>query len=352
MDIVEDLKILEEKIEAGSAWCVDRETRIKLLQEIDRPHQIKEAFLNFFKEKFQANDPPVVFPPITTLSKLQPCDRNFIKAHVSIDEVKIAVWDYGSDKAYRPDGFTFDFVKRSRLLIGKRTEQKDVDFEKAFDPIGWKYLDFILHSINLGTTWRSWIKACLESSRTLVLVDGDPSSKFSVKHRLRLRFSFCFWKDTWLVNSSLYVHFNGLFPLEQDKDCLICDRIANGDWSWNWSRREPGVRNSTYLRDMLLEISHVNVSDIDTCVGLLPIMVFSLLELLLECVWHGAVVELFGAVSKSILIFSACLAKGAVSVLIFISHLAKERSCSNEAKARKIELKLGISSEEEKGKDL
>nr|GEX20204.1 hypothetical protein [Tanacetum cinerariifolium] len=45
-------------------------------------------------------------------------------------------------------------------------------------------------------------------------------------------------------------------------------------------------------------------------------------------VWHGAVVELFRAVSKSILVFSDCLAKGAVGVLIFIGRLAKERYCS------------------------
>nr|GEU77435.1 hypothetical protein [Tanacetum cinerariifolium] len=43
-------------------------------------------------------------------------------------------------------------------------------------------------------------------------------------------------------------------------------------------------------------------------------------------VWHGAVVELFRAVSKSIFIFSACLAKGAASILIFIGRLAKELS--------------------------
>ncbi|GJY12022.1 RNA-directed DNA polymerase, eukaryota, reverse transcriptase zinc-binding domain protein [Tanacetum coccineum] len=51
-----------------------------------------------------------------------------------------------------------------------------VDFEKAFDTVSWKYLDFMLHNLGFGSTWRSWIKACLESSRTSILINGSPTS--------------------------------------------------------------------------------------------------------------------------------------------------------------------------------
>nr|GEV92699.1 hypothetical protein [Tanacetum cinerariifolium] len=60
-----------------------------------------------------------------------------------------------------------------------------VDFEKAFDSVSWKYLDYMLHSLGFGLTWRSWIKACLESSRTSILVNGSPTSELSVKRVLR-----------------------------------------------------------------------------------------------------------------------------------------------------------------------
>ncbi|GKF29029.1 hypothetical protein Tco_0095371 [Tanacetum coccineum] len=50
-------------------------------------------------------------------------------------------------------------------------------------------------------------------------------------------------------------------------NCLIRNNISNGKWSWNWSRSELGVRNSAYLRDMLLKINQVDIaSDGDACI--------------------------------------------------------------------------------------
>ncbi|GJY44703.1 zf-CCHC domain-containing protein [Tanacetum coccineum] len=60
--------------------------------------------------------------------------------------------------------------------------------------------------------------------------------------------------------------YNRLYHLDQDKDCLIIDRINNGQWSWNWSRTNLGVRNLAYLRDMLNEIGQLNSNvNEDTC---------------------------------------------------------------------------------------
>nr|GEU39213.1 RNA-directed DNA polymerase, eukaryota, reverse transcriptase zinc-binding domain protein [Tanacetum cinerariifolium] len=47
-----------------------------------------------------------------------------------------------------------------------------VDFKKAFDSVSWKYLDFILDSLSFGSKWRSWIRACLHSSRASILING------------------------------------------------------------------------------------------------------------------------------------------------------------------------------------
>ncbi|GKD04054.1 putative RNA-directed DNA polymerase, eukaryota, reverse transcriptase zinc-binding domain protein [Tanacetum coccineum] len=60
-----------------------------------------------------------------------------------------------------------------------------VDFEKAFDYVSWEYLDFVLHSLGFGYKWRSWIRACLHSSRASVLVNGSPTFEFSIKRGLR-----------------------------------------------------------------------------------------------------------------------------------------------------------------------
>ncbi|GKC72200.1 hypothetical protein Tco_1118083 [Tanacetum coccineum] len=66
--------------------------------------------------------------------------------------------------------------------------------------------------------------------------------------------------------TSLFTRYNRLYHLDQDKDCLIIDRINNGQWSWNWSRTNLGVRNLAYLCDMLNEIGQLNIDvNEDTC---------------------------------------------------------------------------------------
>ncbi|GJX56798.1 RNA-directed DNA polymerase, eukaryota, reverse transcriptase zinc-binding domain protein [Tanacetum coccineum] len=145
-------------------------------------------------------------------------------ANASMEEVKDAVWDCGSDKAPGPDGYTFAFIKHfwdnlktdildfvnaflatRKMPLGsnssfitlipkaidwyKKRKKKmllfKVDFEKAFDSVSWRYLDYMLCKLGFGLSWRSWIKACLESSRTSILINGSPTSEFNVKRGLR-----------------------------------------------------------------------------------------------------------------------------------------------------------------------
>ncbi|GJT23279.1 hypothetical protein Tco_0893216 [Tanacetum coccineum] len=75
-----------------------------------------------------------------------------------------------------------------------------------------------------------------------------------------------FWKDIWVGETPLFTRYNRLYHLDQDKDCLIIDRINNGQWSWNWSRTNLGVRNLAYLCDMLNDIGQLNIDvNEDTC---------------------------------------------------------------------------------------
>ncbi|GKB73753.1 RNA-directed DNA polymerase, eukaryota, reverse transcriptase zinc-binding domain protein [Tanacetum coccineum] len=88
------------------------------------------------------------------------------------------------------------------------------------------------------------------------------SFRFKVGCGTRIRF----WKDIWIGDSPLLTRYNRLYRLDQDKDCLIIDRIVDEHWNWNWSRDDIGIRNTAYLRDLLMEISQVDISvDEDTC---------------------------------------------------------------------------------------
>nr|GEX75061.1 RNA-directed DNA polymerase, eukaryota [Tanacetum cinerariifolium] len=63
--------------------------------------------------------------------------------------------------------------------------------------------------------------------------------------------------DAILPNDSIrfQVGFGTLFRLEQEKDCLISDRVKDNQWTWNWSRSIIRARNSAYINDIINEIS-------------------------------------------------------------------------------------------------
>ncbi|GJZ99613.1 putative RNA-directed DNA polymerase, eukaryota, reverse transcriptase zinc-binding domain protein [Tanacetum coccineum] len=572
---LEEINSIEKRIDEGSAMPSDNDHRLILLQEIEKidkfasmdiiqkahvkwdiegdenskffhglinqkrrnqmingimvegnwitnPCLIKDAFLQFYKRKFQAQDSQVMFSNLPHSHSLNCMDRETLERQVTLEEIKEAVWDCGSSKAPGPDGYSFAFVKkywgtiqkdlydfvnlffascvmpnganssfftlipkvnnptlitdfRPISLIGihykiiakilanrlskvidkivskeqsafiagrqildgpvilseiiewyKKRKKKllifKVDFEKAFDSISWNYLIHILDSFGFGNKWCSWIKACLNSSRASILINGSPTSEFSIKRGLRqgdplspflfilvmeglhnafeeavgnglitgvniknstinvshlfyaddvmslsitlvspigsnmksiaswktlvLRFHMScpsckanlsvrlgvvdsiksvlgslgglnigslkafnlallqkwrwrllsspnalwvqvikayhgqeggfdtngcgtrirFWKDIWVGETPLFTRYNRLYHLDQDKDCLIIDRINNGQWSWNWSQTNLGVRNLAYLCDMLNEIGQLNIDvNEDTC---------------------------------------------------------------------------------------
>ncbi|GAU35134.1 hypothetical protein TSUD_394590 [Trifolium subterraneum] len=61
-----------------------------------------------------------------------------------------------------------DEARRSKkeLLLFK------VDFEKAYDSVDWGYLDAVIGRMLFSTLWRKWIKECICTATTSVLVNG------------------------------------------------------------------------------------------------------------------------------------------------------------------------------------
>ncbi|GKD40030.1 RNA-directed DNA polymerase, eukaryota, reverse transcriptase zinc-binding domain protein [Tanacetum coccineum] len=100
-------------------WLIKQKRRAQMIHGIMKegvwisdPSQIKEEFLNFFKEKFKDYYSNVDFPQFANSSGLCALDRDSLETHVSLDEVKNRVWDCGSSKAPGPDRYSFAFVKK------------------------------------------------------------------------------------------------------------------------------------------------------------------------------------------------------------------------------------------------
>ncbi|GJY94381.1 RNA-directed DNA polymerase, eukaryota [Tanacetum coccineum] len=245
------------------------------------PVQVKQAFFDFFEQKFQDHESNVVLTDILNFCRLSDLDRLQLDKDASVEEIKNAVWDCGSSKAPGPDGFSFLFLKTywdllkddvvefissfltsgqmslgsnsafntlipkvhnpliikdyrpisliglqykilAKLLAKRLAEVIDkivsheqsafisgrqildgplmlseviewykkknkklmifkVDFEKAYDSVSWSYLDYVLIHFGFSDKWRGWIRACLQSARTSILVNGSPTKEFSFK---------------------------------------------------------------------------------------------------------------------------------------------------------------------------
>jgi len=68
---------------------------------------------------------------------------------------------------------------RKELILFK------VDFEKAYDSIDWSYLDEVMLKMGFPTLRRKWIKECIGTATTSVLVNGSPTNEFSLRRGLR-----------------------------------------------------------------------------------------------------------------------------------------------------------------------
>ncbi|GKD89294.1 RNA-directed DNA polymerase, eukaryota [Tanacetum coccineum] len=207
------------------------------------------------------------------MSSINSHDHDLLEAVVSMEEVKVAVWDYGSDKTPGRDGFSFAFVKRYwELLKSDIHEFVTTFFNTGSMPLGSNsscitLIPKVSNPIHIndfrplsliGTHYKIIAKILANRLSNVVdnLVSHEQSSFTSGRQIL----------DGPLMLNEM-IDFNRFFLLEQDKDCLIRDRFSNGHWCWSWSRFELGIRNSAYLRDMLSEISHVVIcSESDSCV--------------------------------------------------------------------------------------
>ncbi|GAU29920.1 hypothetical protein TSUD_148290 [Trifolium subterraneum] len=60
-----------------------------------------------------------------------------------------------------------------------------VDFEKAYDSVDWGYLDAVMGRMSFPTLWRKWIKECVCTATTSILVNGSPTDEFPLERGLR-----------------------------------------------------------------------------------------------------------------------------------------------------------------------
>ena len=79
---------------------------------IDEPQKVKEEVRDFFSQRFQEPDhsrPRLDGINFQTISQHQ---NNILGLSFQEEEVRQAIWDYGSERCPGPDGFNFKFIKK------------------------------------------------------------------------------------------------------------------------------------------------------------------------------------------------------------------------------------------------
>jgi hypothetical protein len=61
----------------------------------------------------------------------------------------------------------------------------NVDVEKAYNSVNWKFLEYMLRRFGLGRRWIEWIKACVFVGSLSVLVNGSPTYTVNIKRGLK-----------------------------------------------------------------------------------------------------------------------------------------------------------------------
>lgn len=74
-----------------------------------------------------------------------------------------------------------DYARKS----GKECFILKVDFEKAYDSVNWKFLDYMMGRFGLCNKWRSWIRKCIFNGNLSVLVNGSPTEEVQIQKGLK-----------------------------------------------------------------------------------------------------------------------------------------------------------------------
>jgi len=140
-------------------------TFIALISKVDSPHKLNDfcpisLVGNLYKilAKLLANRLHMVIDSVILETQ-----SAFVKNRQILDGILIA--NEAVDEAHK--------LKKDLMLF-------KVDFEKAYDSVDWGYLDAVLGRMSFSVLWRNWIRECVGTTTTSVLVNGSPTEGINI----------------------------------------------------------------------------------------------------------------------------------------------------------------------------
>nr|GEW43416.1 hypothetical protein [Tanacetum cinerariifolium] len=143
---------------------------------------VKYAFFNYYNEKIHPFESHFDVNINSGFTALCPNEALDIQKPASFEEIRIAVWDCGSsvlDKVVSP--VQSAFISGRQILDGPLMVSEIIDWYKKQN----KNLMIFKEDFEKAFDSRSWIRSCLHSARTSILINGSPTFEFSLGRGLR-----------------------------------------------------------------------------------------------------------------------------------------------------------------------
>nr|GEV56152.1 RNA-directed DNA polymerase, eukaryota, reverse transcriptase zinc-binding domain protein [Tanacetum cinerariifolium] len=151
--LLQRAKLLKDLHDLNTTTMINMAQKAKVNGDwIADPPNVKKEFLNHFANRFSNPASPRFLLDVQFENRLLADQKDDLERDFTHDEIRRAVWDYGTNKSPGPDGFTFEFRRFFRGVSTKKCKAMifKVDFEKAFDSVRWDYLDDALSKFVFG----------------------------------------------------------------------------------------------------------------------------------------------------------------------------------------------------------
>ncbi|GJV37853.1 RNA-directed DNA polymerase, eukaryota, reverse transcriptase zinc-binding domain protein [Tanacetum coccineum] len=158
--------------------------------------KVVEPFVDHFKKflgtKYDVQ--PLSSVDITFGKTLSEEEANEMIRMVSDEEIKEAVFDIDSNKAFGPDGYTSGFFKKAWNSIGKEGYKMNngvrrcalkIDIQKAYDTLNWDFLVEVLGKFGSHQIMINWIMTCVTTAKFSICVNGEAHGYFQGGKGLR-----------------------------------------------------------------------------------------------------------------------------------------------------------------------
>nr|GEU90645.1 RNA-directed DNA polymerase, eukaryota [Tanacetum cinerariifolium] len=142
---------------------------------------VKMGFHHHFNARFKKPTTSGLKINFTFPKKLSHDQADDLERGLTRNEIQTAVWSCGDNKSSGPDGYTFEFFKKSWSFVGpdlcEAVEQFFTNgaFSKGCNS---SFIALIPKAFGFGPKWCHWIRGTFCYAKASVLVNGSPFNEF------------------------------------------------------------------------------------------------------------------------------------------------------------------------------